>query len=266
MDQYYADDSVNNNCIGYLAVGVDTAHVDTFLNIYKKIKVHFKIPLTYSVHAKFFFNEKERVKNEDIKHLSHNDCFNFFLKTYDHYKQYCLQPILSTADKRYFPTIRKKMTFENLVLDEKQIINILKSNVMLEIYIRHGRSEKSYEFYADKVDSNDKISAHATPLAGARRRYMMPSTLLSPGITGQSEYMRLQDKKYETAPNKEIYEIADMCAYLSTKALTIQEYKNKKLYEQIYEYMELCHLHWPYYGPQYDPVITNPVSTQAEQQ
>lgn len=242
MDQYYADDSVNNNCIGYLAVGVNSIHANTFLNIYKKIKVHFNIPLTYSVHAKFLFNERERIKNEAIKHLSHNDCFNFFLKTYYHYKQYCLQPILSTADKRHFPPIQKKMTFEDLVLDEKQVINLLKSAVMLEVYNRHDRSENNYEFYADKVDLNDKISMHATPLTGVKRRYMMPSALLDPDITGQTEHVRLGGKKYEDAHYKEMYEIADMCVYLSTKALTIQEYKYKKLYKEIYEYMELCHL------------------------
>ncbi len=241
MDQYYADDSVNNNCIGYLAVGISASNISPFLSIYKKIKIHFNMSPELNVHSKFFFNEISRKKDEKIKHLSDIDCFNFFLKTYGYYKQYCLQPILSTADKRDFPSVKKKMEFEDLILDEKQIINILKSAVMIEIFNRHEQSEDKYEFYADKVDRNDKISSNATPLAGVRRRYMMPSTLLDPNITGRNDHIRLKDKKYQEAPHKEIYEIADMCAYISTRALSIQQFKNKNLYKNIYEFMELCH-------------------------
>lgn len=228
MDRFYGDDSVMNNLVAYLIVGTEDSKASSLLSILSAEKIRFGIDPECPLHAReMFYKPSSLNKNIDIEsvkilvaNLIHSISDIGMLK-----------PTIAIADKRRFPDPRKKVTFKSFQLDYKQALDLLKSAALLNIHLAYEGDNDKYIFYSDKVSPNDKISSKALPLAGIRRRGLMPGVMVvDPNVPGLNENKRLPQTRYEDAVNKKFYELVDVFLYVCCKHLCAQRFKDKEFF------------------------------------
>jgi hypothetical protein len=235
----YGDDSINEGIIAYIIIGLKKQDLNSFVSTFKGLKMRHGLNKDTIFHSRQLFNGSYRKKNIELKHLDLDKIKRLSNEIVDLCISYRMpQPILSCAEKKQFPSklAKKQRSIKNVKLDEKQGLHMLKNHCLLKLFDLFEKDESQFRFYSDKLGKNDKCSKNALSIGGTKKRAKMPNLILPRVISGKEEKIfRIPQLNYEDAPFKEMYEIADLFVYTSTKAICKQYYNDKDFFLALYK-------------------------------
>ncbi len=231
----YGDDSINNDIIAYAIIGIKNDRVDKFINDYNELKKNYNLEKDTVLHCRELFHSSKRSKNYQLSKLTYDEVSQMCIEIIDLCCDHELpRPILAYDLKKKYPNkFKRKQKFEDASMDEMQGLHLMKNTCLKTLYDQLGKNEENYRFFADKVSPKDRISKKAMAIGGRRKRNALPNFLLPPVMTNEAKHIRLREKKYEEAVFKEMYEVADLLAYSSTKALCTQLFQDKQYFKDL---------------------------------
>lgn len=227
----YGDDSTSDGLIAYMIVGIKSENAENFVVRFREIKKNYSIPLDCELHARILFHDIARGKSDCFKHLNFIDVIAIVRAIIDLCHDLGMpRPILGIANKKDYPELSRKATFDNGLLDPKQMMHLLKNGCLLQVHDFLNQDCTKYEFYSDKLSDQDKTSRHAHLIGGTRIKNKMPNVFLD---NGTQDPPRLKEKKWDEAPHKEMYEVVDVFLSIVVKALNKQDFRNKRAFADL---------------------------------
>jgi hypothetical protein len=223
---------MNDEHIGYVIIGIQNTRVKKFLRLYGDLKDEYGIGRENPIHCRTLWHGSQRKKNKHFKHLTQRDIKNLvksiinLYRTYNKYEKY-MNPIVSiTAKDGFVGTYKKKYgDGENFKFDYKKATRMMEKTCQEELDIRMREWKSRYKFHRDKISAKDRESKN-----GPKTKDSIKPINMAPGfLTFENRKILDHGIKYEDAPHKEMYEIADLFAYTLVRAETNEDKQKENI-------------------------------------
>jgi hypothetical protein len=235
----YGDDSVSKKHIGFVIIGIKEDFVEEFLSAYGDLKEKYSIDRQYVFHCNELFHDGKRKKNRHLKHLNRQQIMHLFNDIVNLYSQVdadgnTTTPVMATRLAKDYPEsfVNKISIDDGLNFDRKRGIRMTEDICLSQLKLAAKKDGKNYRYHQAKIGRKDRVAKNSTPW----QRIIKPYNMM-PGLDTTSEnpeFSRRNLIKYDNAPYKQMYEIADFFAYTLVVSLSRSRSKYMPFFRDIY--------------------------------
>lgn len=233
----YGDESVSNNIITYALFACSPSVENEALEILDIIKVNVTGKNDYPLHCRQLFHKHQREKM-GLASLDEKNVRDLYFQLFTALNDFKFKKLIVIADKHMFPekNIPKSGIFPEMPINDKTLITFCANASILPFFDAFKRID-CIRFFAD-------IDKSKIDWLGKKRQAINTFDFYISGKNTKPVDMprRVSPEIYKEKPK--LLEIADAIAYISAKALSVEQFGGKKWFSDLYKLISPYEVHF----------------------
>ena len=232
----YGDESVSNNIITYALFACSPSYESEVLRILDNVKVDVMGRNDFSLHCRQLFHKHQREKM-GFAYLDENKIRDLYFRLFTALDNFKFKKIIVIANKHEFPekNIPGSGWAPNITINDKTLISFCANASMIPFFHAFKQID-CIRFFAD-IDKS-KIAW----LGKKRQSIRTFNSYISGEDTKSDDVPRVSPEIYNEKPK--LLEIADAISYISAKALSVEQFKGKTWYSDLYNLISPYEVHF----------------------